>query len=240
MNCQGCTKESCWECGYKYGMAVKRKRAAARRKARHRRVCGTIIALLFMAVASVGAIAAAHGLLASHPAKPEASTPTYVGEPTISDTPVASPIKAETVAETVPAPEAVDTDENLSEYSEEDREIVAIIVYQEAGGDDCSDDTRLKVGTVFFNRVASEKFAENTIYDVAMAKGQYGRLYWTGIKWPDRASEPGEAHAVARAYEIADRLLDGERAFDEDVIWQAEFPQGIEIVSYQDGIYFCK
>lgn len=240
MNCQGCTKESCWECGCKYGMAVKRKRAAARRKARHRRVCGTIIALLFMAVASVGAIAAAHGLLASHPAKPEASTPTYVGEPTISDTPVASPIKAETVAETVPAPEAVDTDENLSEYSEEDREIVAIIVYQEAGGDDCSDDTRLKVGTVFFNRVASEKFAENTIYDVAMAKGQYGRLYWTGIKWPDRASEPGEAHAVARAYEIADRLLDGERAFDEDVIWQAEFPQGTEIVSYQDGIYFCK
>ena len=32
---------------------------------------------------------------------------------------------------------------------------------------------------------------------------QYGRYYWTGVVWPDRAENPGEAHAVARAWETA-------------------------------------
>lgn len=124
-------------------------------------------------------------------------------------------------------------------YTNWEWEITAIIIYQEAGGDACSDDTRYKVGEVFWNRVASPDFP-NTAEEVATDEAQYGTLHWTGIKWPDRAQLPGEAHAVERAWEIARQVLEGERTMPEDTIWQAEFPQGSEIVAHQDGIYFCR
>ena len=134
--------------------------------------------------------------------------------------------------------------ENIQEeaapaYTDEELEALAIIIYQEAGGDACSDDTRSMVGTVVLNRVASDLFPD-TIQEVATQERQYGRLYWTGLVWPDRASNPGEAHAVQRAYDCARSLLEGERALRSDVIWQAEFPQGTEIVAHQDGLYFCR
>ena len=123
-------------------------------------------------------------------------------------------------------------------YTTEQLEILAIIIYQEAGGDACSDDTRLKVGNVFLNRVTSSYFPD-TFVEVATAKRQYGSLYWTGIKWPSRADNAVERHAVQRAYDIAKRLLEGERVLPENVIWQAEFEQGDGVYCYQDGIYFC-
>lgn len=124
-------------------------------------------------------------------------------------------------------------------YTDEELEALAIIIYQEAGGDACSDETRSMVGTVVMNRVASDLFPD-TIQEVATQKRQYGRLYWTGLIWPERASNPGEANAVQRAYDCARAILEGERALPEDVIWQAEFPQGTEIVAHQDGLYFCR
>ena len=138
---------------------------------------------------------------------------------------------ATTAATTTAAPEPA--------YTEEDLETLALIIYQEAGADYCSDETRLMVGNVVLNRVADDRFPD-TIVEVATAKRQYGRLYWTGLVWPERASRDTEAHAVARAYDIAERLLDGERVLPEDVIWQAEFEQGTEVVAHQDGIYFCR
>ena len=127
-----------------------------------------------------------------------------------------------------------------SAYTDEDLEILALLIYQEAGGDACSDDTRLKVGTVALNRVADARFPD-TILEVATQKRQYGRLYWTGLVWPERADKPEEAHAVERAYESARAVLEGERAgLPEDVVFQAEFEQGTETVAYQDGLYFCR
>lgn len=123
-------------------------------------------------------------------------------------------------------------------YTEQEREILAIIIYQEAGGDMCSDDTRRKVGSVFLNRVNSPLF-HDTFEEVATAKSQYGRLYWTGIKWPDRATRSGEAHAVDRAYRIAEELLIGGSILPDNVIYQAEFPQGDGTYCYQDDLYFC-
>lgn len=127
-----------------------------------------------------------------------------------------------------------------SAYTDEDLEILALLIYQEAGGDACSDDTRLKVGTVALNRVADARFPD-TLLEVATQKRQYGRLYWTGLVWPERADKPEEAHAVERAYESARAVLEGERAgLPEDVVFQAEFEQGTETVAYQDGLYFCR
>ena len=124
------------------------------------------------------------------------------------------------------------------EYTEEQHEILAIIIYQEAGGDRCSDDTRRKVGSVFLNRVSSPLFPD-TFEEVATQKSQYGSLSSTGIKWPNRASNAGEAHAVGRAYNIAEELLIEGSTLPSNVIWQAEFPQGDGTHSHQDNFYFC-
>jgi spore germination cell wall hydrolase CwlJ-like protein len=125
-----------------------------------------------------------------------------------------------------------------SPYTEEQLEILAVVIYQEAGSNACSDDTRRKVGSVFINRVASTKFP-NTFEEVATAERQYGRLYWTGIKWPDRAANEGEAEAVQRAYTIAEELLVNGSILPPNVVWQAEFIQGDGVYCAQDGFYFC-
>lgn len=123
-------------------------------------------------------------------------------------------------------------------YTDEELEILALIVYQEAGGDKVSDDTRRLVAQVFLNRVKDSRFPDS-FYEVATAKRQYGRLYWTGIVWPDRASSQAEAHAVERAYKIAQEVLESDEPIcPEGVIFQAEFVQG-DIYAEQDGMYFC-
>lgn len=124
-------------------------------------------------------------------------------------------------------------------YTEEELEWLALVIYQEAGADACSDDTRLKVGTVVMNRVADDRFP-GTIEEVLLQEAQYGRLHWTGLVWPERASTEEEAHAVERAYRCAERILMGERFLPADVIWQAEFTQGTEVVCEQEGFYFCR
>ena len=140
----------------------------------------------------------------------------------------------ETVEESLvhsdPAPDKTYTDEEL--------EILALIVYQEAGEDRVSDDTRRLVAQVFLNRVNDSRFPDS-FYEVATAERQYGRLYWTGIVWPDRASSQVEAHAVERAYKIAQEVLESDEPIcPEGVIFQAEFVQG-DIYAEQDGMYFC-
>lgn len=149
-------------------------------------------------------------------------------EPWVTDEPV------------IPEPEIeyVSPEETAPEYTEEEVEILAIIIYQEAGGDACSDDTRRHVGTVFMNRVESDDFPD-TIYEVATQKGQYGRLYWTGIQWPERSSNPGEAHAVQRAWDTAREILGGVRTLPSYVIFQSEYKNGTATYLYQDGMYFC-
>lgn len=124
-------------------------------------------------------------------------------------------------------------------YSEDELLILSIIIYQEAGGEACSDETRLMVGNVFLNRVADERFPD-TFEEVALQTGQYSTLWKTGIQWPARASQDVEQHAVARAYEAAQTLLEGERVLPDDIVWQAEFEQGEETYIYQDGLYFCR
>ena len=150
-----------------------------------------------------------------------------------------APVEKPIVADEPVATEYAVLQEELPVYTAEDLETLALIIYQEAGGDDCSDETRLMVGTVVLNRVADDRYPA-TIAEVATEYRQYGRLHWTGLEWPERASKAEEAHAVKRAYDCATQLLDGYRALPEDVIFQAEFVQGKEVVAQQDGFYFCR
>ena len=125
-------------------------------------------------------------------------------------------------------------------FTAEELSLLALVIYQEAGGDSCSDQTRRMVGEVALNRVADDRFPD-TLAEVLTQRSQYGKLHWTGLVWPERASHPGEEHAVLRAYECATAVLMGEeRLLPQDVIFQAEFVQGSEVVAYSDGFYFCR
>ncbi len=177
-------------------------------------------------------------VIEAHPAAtdPEPTTmatepPTYI-EPTEETEPPTIATEPPTEPSTAPT-------ETEPTYTMEELEMLAIVIYREAGGDKYSDDTRLKVGTVVMNRIASKRYP-NTMEKVLTQKSQYGRMHWTGVVWPKRASSPNEAHAVKRAYAIAERILQGERALPEDVIYQAEFKQGTKVVAHQDGLYFCR
>lgn len=118
-------------------------------------------------------------------------------------------------------------------------ELLARAIYKEAGGDDCSDETRIMVGNVIINRMKSNWYPD-TMEEVLTQYLQYNTFYWTGVIWDERASEPSEREAVERAYKCAERVLLGERLLPEDVVFQSEYIQGTEIVAYQDGIYFCR
>jgi len=129
--------------------------------------------------------------------------------------------------------------ESIPTYTEQELEVLALIIYQEAGGNACSNATRQMVGEVFLNRVASPIYPD-TFVEVATQYCQYGSLYWTGLVWPKRAELPQEAHAVERAYNIAEALLSGsvERLLPTSTIFQSEYIQGTKIVAHQDGLYF--
>lgn len=119
-----------------------------------------------------------------------------------------------------------------------EKELLACVIYQEAGSNLQCDDCRRRVADVVLNRVESNLFP-NTIYEVLTQQYQYGLYYYTGVIWPERASNPNEAEAVERAYRIAEEVLRGEHSelYGKDYIWQAEFIQGINNV-YCCGTYF--
>lgn len=143
--------------------------------------------------------------------------------PALTPTPEPTP-------EPSPAPEP--------ELDEDKVEMLACGIYSEAGGDACSDKCRKYVGDVMLNRVNDPRFPD-TLEEVLTAELQYGRWHWTGVVWPERATEPGEAAAVERAYRIARELLAGEHSeiYGAGYVWQAEFEQGTDIIVL-DGIYF--
>lgn len=121
-----------------------------------------------------------------------------------------------------------------------DLDLLACVIYQEAGGNGSCDNCRRRVADVVLNRVADSRFP-NTIREVLTAKNQYGRFYYTGVKWPSRAKNVNEKSAVARAYRIAEEVLNGKHSdiYGKGYVWQAAFRQGKSQV-YCCGEYFGK
>ena len=123
-------------------------------------------------------------------------------------------------------------------FDPNDKELLARVIYQEAGGDACCDDCRRRVADVVLNRVESPYFPD-TIKGVLTQKYQYGRYYWTGVIWPKHAKSRIEKHAGERAYRIAEEVLTGNHSelYGNGYIWQAEFRQGKDNIKCC-GIYF--
>lgn len=149
------------------------------------------------------------------------------------------PTEPAPAVEPVAAVEVVE--ETWPPYTDEELELLALVIYSEAGGDTCSDDTRQMVGEVVLNRVADPRYPD-TLAEVLTQRAQYGRFYWTGAVWPERAKLPQETHAVERAYTCAAALLGGtaDRLLPDNVVYQSEYIQGHAIVAEADGFYFCR
>lgn len=143
------------------------------------------------------------------------------------------------VEEVVPEIETPVVDVNINK-PKTDVELLACVIYQEAGADYICDDCRRRVADVVLNRVEDSRYPD-TIYEVLTQKQQYGRYYWTDVVWPSRAGTAPEKHAVERAYRIAEEVLNGHHSelYGKSYIAQAEFKYGTDII-YCCGIYYGK
>ena len=193
-----------------------------------------VVAMMFVAFILVTVIC-----IVSNTATPEAAPETEVVETTECTTaPVETSVPETTeyipTEPTEMSSEALSTpvsDDNISEVLGDELEMLACVIYQEAGGDGSCDMCRRRVADVVLNRVADDRFPD-TIYGVLTARSQYGRFHWTGVVWPERANNPGEKNAVERAWRIAEEVLAGMHGdlYGRGYIWQAEFKQGTDIV----------
>lgn len=163
-----------------------------------------------------------------------------------ADPVAAAEVSEPAAVEEVETPALVEEPEVLPPVQEEEvdpelLEQLAIVVYREAGGDAVCDECRRRVADVALNRVADERFPD-TLAEVLTQKRQYGTMYWDGIVWPDRADNPGEAHAVERAYNTAEDVLQGNHSelYGEGYIFQSEFPKLGEQPVECCGIYYAK
>ena len=119
-------------------------------------------------------------------------------------------------------------------------EMLACVIYQEVGGSKHCDECRRRVADVVLNRVADSRFP-NSIEKVLLQKNQYGRFYYTGIKWASRHTNPGEKKAVERAWRIAKEVMAGQHSdiYGKGYVWQAGFKQGTSGF-WCCGHYFAK
>ena len=118
----------------------------------------------------------------------------------------------------------------VSEFmiDEKNLDILARIIETEVGAPYLDDSLSYEVGSVFLNRVKSDRFPD-TFYDVAHQQGQYanaGSAVWY--------NEPSD-----RSKQIAQELLEHGSCLPAEVVWQANFKQGKGVYLYHSGIYFC-
>lgn len=169
------------------------------------------------------------------PAEPTTGETTETTKPSVPSTEESKPAES-TQPENTPseAPVAPERGDYPVDPPQTDRERLACVIYQEAGGDAICDNCRRYVGDVVLNRVNDPRFP-NTIEGVLLQSGQYGKFSWTGIVWQARAHYAVEKHAVERAYRIADELLAGNHSslYGNGYVWQAGFAQG------SDGFWCC-
>lgn len=123
-------------------------------------------------------------------------------------------------------------------YTEHELDELACAIYCEAGSDWISDITRYYVGDVILNRVESRDFPD-TIHDVLTEPYAYGTFAWTGVTWPEYSKAEWEAHAVERAYSVAEDLLSGNHTwlYGNGYVWQSEYWQSPDSF-WLDGFWF--
>lgn len=113
-------------------------------------------------------------------------------------------------------------------YTEEELELLAHLIFAEAGSDWCSDKMQQYTGSVVLNRVTSSYFP-NTLKDVIYQPGQYSVVKSGAInKTPNQ-----------RAYDVAKFLLENGSVLPSHVIFQSQHTQGDGIYEKVQNMYFC-
>ncbi len=113
-------------------------------------------------------------------------------------------------------------------YTEEELELLAHLIFAEAGSDWCSDKMQQYTGSVVLNRVNSSYFP-NTLKDVIYQPGQYSVVKSGAInKTPNQ-----------RAYDVAKFLLENGSVLPSNVIFQSQHIQGDGIYEKVQNMYFC-
>lgn len=158
--------------------------------------------------------------------------------PLSDDIETTSPTTSTTVQTTLPS--EVTTEGVSQTWANQDEwDLLAAVIYYEAGSDDCTDRHQQLVAQVVLNRVASGEFP-NTVYDVitqnypAVQYSYYNRIL-------DIANNTDKI--PERCYDNALSALLGEVECPSNIVWQANFKQGsgiyeIHKTSYSTT-YFC-
>ena len=125
-------------------------------------------------------------------------------------------------------------------YTYDELYCMAVVIYNEAGSNSCSDEHREFVGYVVLNRVNSDKYPD-TIRDVLQQRGQYQCLWNNGIYFTKRGSSEVEIKALERAWSAAKKVLENRDniPIPEDVVYQANFKQGSGVYKQIGNTYFC-
>ena len=125
-------------------------------------------------------------------------------------------------------------------YTDDELYCMAVVIYNEAGGNASTDEARELVGYVVLNRVNDPRFPD-TIRGVLEQPGQYAGLGTNGVYFAPRASNSTEAQAIDRAYAIARKVLENRDniPIPNNVVFQAEFVQGIGVYKQVGNTFFC-
>jgi spore germination cell wall hydrolase CwlJ-like protein len=113
-------------------------------------------------------------------------------------------------------------------FEVQDIELLAKVIYAEAGAEYCGDDMKYYVGSVVLNRIKSDLFP-NTLTDVIFQEGQYDCINTHYFY-----EEPSD-----RCYQIAKDLIINGSVLPDEVIWQANFIQGNGVHAQIQNMYFC-
>lgn len=120
-----------------------------------------------------------------------------------------------------------------------DRDIIATVVYNEAGYG-CSDRHMELVAAVIYNRLKSDDFPD-TVYEIVTAPKQYHPLYADPESFYGKLAR--DSDVWTKCQRIAIKALRGEIECPDNVFYQANFTQGSEIYEVHDTSYsttwFC-
>ena len=113
-------------------------------------------------------------------------------------------------------------------YTTDEVELLARIVWSEAGSDWLTDEHQRAVASVIINRVNDDRFP-NSIEDVVYQSGQYSCVYNGMIN-----QTPNQ-----RSYDNAKYVLENGVTIPSNVVWQSQSMQGRGLYKYIQGHYFC-
>lgn len=138
-----------------------------------------------------------------------------------------------------PEPTTIKKSSYTYEKDPDDLKYLTITIWYEAGSDWISDRQQLGVGNVILNRAEDTKYfgATNSIKEVLTRKGQYAFVSNGIIPTPSESIQNSSAYKRCR--KNAKKLLDGERIFPSNVLFQAEFIQGDGVYEKIGNTYFC-